>query len=101
MKEETNIDVRVLSLLLDEKADPEDKIYRRTRLYLCEPLSGVPKPGYDPEFDQEGESAGLYGIMEVKWFDLRSEASWDPSLIHDPLIYYPLKRLQQKLGYLA
>ena len=48
----------------------------------------------------EVKAAGLHGIIEVRWFDLHSEATWDPALINDPIIYLPLQRVRKKLGYL-
>ena len=60
MKEETNLETRVISLLLDQPARPEDRLYSRARTYLCEPLSGDASPGYDPEYhskEPEGRSS--------------------------------------------
>ena len=89
MKEETNLDVRVISLLIDEPGIPGG-VYRQLKTYLCESVRGEAKPGYDPEYDPEVEAAGLHGILEVKWFDLRSEEDWDTLLINDHLTYLPL-----------
>jgi 8-oxo-dGTP pyrophosphatase MutT (NUDIX family) len=103
MKEETNLNVRIVSLLLDEPpqhGEPEPATYNRSRTYLCELLSGEAKPGYDPEYDKEVEAAGLHGIVEVRWFDLRDESTWDTALVNDPIIYLPLQRIRKKLGYL-
>jgi hypothetical protein len=69
-------------------------------MYLCEPLSGDARAGYDPEYGPEVKAAGLHGIIEVRWFDLRSEATWDPALVNDPIVYLPLQRVRKKLGYL-
>ncbi|MDO9334390.1 MAG: NUDIX hydrolase [Dehalococcoidales bacterium] len=91
MKEETDLDVKVKEFILDEPGAPT---------YLCEPLSGDAKPGHDPEYAPEIEAAGLHGILAVRWFDLRSEATWDPALVNDPIIYLPLQRMRRKLGYL-
>jgi 8-oxo-dGTP pyrophosphatase MutT (NUDIX family) len=96
MKEETDLDVKVKELLLDEPAPPESRIYQRARTYLCEPLSDDAKPGYEPE----PEVASVYSIEEVKWFDLRNESTWDSLLVNDPLTYLPLQRLRRKVGYL-
>jgi ADP-ribose pyrophosphatase YjhB (NUDIX family) len=101
MKEETNLDVRVKELLFDDPTFQESDIYYRVhQTYLCEPLSGDAKPGYDPEYSPEIEAAGLHGIIGVKWFDLYNEADWDSDLVNDPKIYLPLQRLRRKLGYL-
>ncbi|OGN89078.1 MAG: hypothetical protein A2Z74_03255 [Chloroflexi bacterium RBG_13_46_9] len=95
MKEETNLDVRVVSLLLNEP-NPSKSTYRSRKTYLCAPDTGEASPGIEPELD----AASWYSIAEVKWFDLRDESSWDTELITDPLTYDQLHRVRQKLGYL-
>ena len=101
MKEETNLEVRVISTLLDEPPENgEPQTYLRSRTYLCECIGGEAKPGYDPEYSPEIEAAGLHGIIETHWFDLRSEADWDTDLVNDPIIYKPLQQIRKKLGYL-
>jgi 8-oxo-dGTP diphosphatase len=101
MKEETNLDVRVVSLLLDEPPQPkESTTYASIRTFLCEPLSEDAKPGNEPGTPPEVEEAGLIDIVEVRWFDLRDESTWDLALVNDPIIYLPLQRLRRKLGYL-
>jgi 8-oxo-dGTP pyrophosphatase MutT (NUDIX family) len=101
MKEETNLDVKVKGLLFDEPALDGDNNYQQYRTYLCEPLSSDAKPGYDPEYDPEVEAAGLHGIIEVKWFDMRSETNWDNALVNDPIIYLRIQSVRRKLGYLT
>ena len=95
MKEETNLDVRVVSLLLNEP-NPSRKIYRSRKAYLCAPNIGEASPGIEPEPD----AASWYSIVEVKWFDLRDESSWDTELIADSLTYDQLQLVRRKLGYL-
>jgi ADP-ribose pyrophosphatase YjhB (NUDIX family) len=95
MKEETNLDVRVVSLLLNE-SNPSKNTYRSRKTYLCAPNKGEASPGIEPEPD----AVSWYHIAEVKWFDLRDESSWDTELITDPLTYDQLYRVRQKLGYL-
>jgi len=96
MKEETNLDVKVVPIPLDEYDEPlrADAI---DRTYLCEPIGGRASPGYEPE----PEVSSIYSIVEVKWFDLRNESTWDSLLVNDPLTYIPLQRLRKKLGYLT
>jgi hypothetical protein len=96
MKEETNLDVKVKSILLDEPEPDEGSPYQRLQTYLCELVSGDAKPGYEPE----AEASPLYSIIEVKWFDLRDESNWDTDLLNDPLIYPPVQFIRQELGYL-
>ena len=97
MKEETNLDVRVISLLTDEPQGYPGSVYQRLKTYLCEVLGGEASPGSEPE----PEASSSYGIVEVKWFDLRSEVDWDMLLVNDPLTYLPLQSIRRKSGYLA
>jgi 8-oxo-dGTP pyrophosphatase MutT (NUDIX family) len=96
MKEETNLIVTVTKLLFDQPAPAGDKTYQRIRTYLCKPLNNDAKPGYEPE----PEASRIYGIVETRWFDLRSEKKWDTEVVNDPLTYLPLQRLREELGYL-
>ena len=95
LKEETDLDVKVLSLLLDESAHP-DSVYSFWKTYLCEADSGEASVGYEPEAD----ASSWYSITEVKWFDLRDESYWDAELVNDFISYEQLRRLRKKLGYL-
>lgn len=97
MKEETGLDVTVEGLLLEEPDTAPGTPYATLRTYLCESLSGDARPGYEPE---PGASA-VYGIVQVGWFDLASEASWDPAAVNDPITYPRLQSLRKKLGYLV
>lgn len=97
MQEETSLTVRVISLLMDEPQGYPGSIYQRLKTYLCEPLGGEPSPGYEPE----PEAAGHYSIVEAKWFDLCSEADWDPLLVSNPWIYLPMQNIRRKIGYLT
>lgn len=94
MKEETNLDVRILSLLFDEPYYYPGGAYQSIKTYLCEPNTGEASPGIEPE----PEAASHYSIVEAKWFDLRSEADWDPLLVNDPLTYLPLQKNPQETG---
>lgn len=94
MKEETNLVVAVERLLLDEPGVPGG-VYQRRKTYLCRPLEGSPSPGQEPEL----EAAAEYAIVEVRWFNLGNEPSWDSHLLEDPITYPQLKRIQNALGY--
>lgn len=96
MKEETNLVVEVTGLLLDEPGFPGAP-YPRRKTYLCEPIGGEAKPGYEPELD----AASTYAISEVKWFDLRDTSGWDRLLTEDPNTCPQVDRIREKLGYLA
>ena len=95
IKEEINLDVRIVSLLLNEP-NPTKSTYQSRKTYLCEPNTGEASPGIEPE----PESARHYRIVEVRWFNLCSEAGWDATLITDPFTYAQLQRVRRKLGYL-
>jgi len=94
MREETNLDVRVERLLLDEEISPSAG-YTRIKTYLCVPIAGEAKPGYEPEV----EASSVYGITDVAWFDLRDESSWIGTMKLDEITYPQVKRIQQALGY--
>jgi 8-oxo-dGTP pyrophosphatase MutT (NUDIX family) len=49
MKEETNLDVRILSLLFDEPYYYHGRAYQRIKTYFCEPIKGEAGPGIEPE----------------------------------------------------
>lgn len=94
MKEETQLEVAVERLLFEE-ATPEGDAYKWRKIYLCRPIAGVAKPGYEPE----QEAAADYSISAVGWVDLRDEGSWDEDLLQDPFTYPQMKKLRQILGY--
>jgi len=96
MREETGLDVAVERLLLDDPDYPGGA-YQRLKTYLCRVLAGQAAPGYEPEV----EAAELYGIVAVKWFDLRDPATWEPQVRQDPLTVATLRRIQAALGYAA
>ncbi len=88
MREETNLEVNVVRLLLDEVAD--GRIRRPwMKTFLCEAVSSTPRPGSEPE--------GFNSIVEAKWFDLRKVADWDQDLMDDPFTYPLVQRIRKKL----
>jgi 8-oxo-dGTP diphosphatase len=94
MKEETNLDVQVVRLLLDEARFP-GSVYQRAKTYLCTVVGGEAQPGYEPE----PEVAQAYAIVEVGWFDLRDQASWGMKVCSDAITYSLLLSLRSILGY--
>ena len=94
MQEETGLTVRVERLLLDMPMPPGGA-YQRHHTYLCTPLSGEARPGYEPEV----EAAQSYSIVGVKWVDLRDESSWGEDLCADRFTFAPLEGVQKVLGY--
>ena len=95
MREETNLEVSVERLVLEETSYLDDRIYAAYKTFLCRSLGGEARPGYEPEAD----AASVYSISEVGWFDLRDEAAWDDKIKSDPFTYPLLKKLQAALGY--
>lgn len=96
MKEETNLDILVTSLL-SEEPERSGVAYQTVKTYLCEITNGEASVGIEPEHEV---LMGHYNIVEVKWFDLRSEEKWDTELVKDLIIYLPLQSIRRKLGYL-
>ena len=94
MKEETNLDVQVVRLLLDEAREP-GRVYQRAKTYLCIIVGGEAQPGYEPE----PEVAQAYAIVEVGWFDMREQASWGEKVRSDATTYALLLSLRSVLGY--
>jgi 8-oxo-dGTP diphosphatase len=94
MREETSLEVAVERLLFEERVQ-QPIYYLRRRTFLCSVVSGEPSPGYEPEIDAQEN----YGIVEVKWFDLRDPASWDELLTADSFTQPQLLRLRSALGY--
>lgn len=94
MREETHLDVRVERLLLDDPIG-NNAIYARAKTYVCRVVSGEAQPGYEPEI----EVAQHYGIVEVKWFDLRAAPNWDELLRADPITFPLMQRIARALGY--
>jgi 8-oxo-dGTP diphosphatase len=94
MKEETNLEVEVVELLIDEPTLPGDP-YKRTKTFLCKPVGGEEAPGYEPEI----EAASVYAISDVKWFDLTEPVEWGQKLVEDPFTYPTMQKIRQILGY--
>ncbi len=94
MREETNLDVAVEKLLLDEHPGQEG-INWFAKTYLCRIIGGEAKPGYEPET----EASEQYGIVEVGWFDLRHPENWELLLTNDRITFPMMQRIQGALGY--
>lgn len=94
VREETNLEVQVVRLLLDEPPSHEDKGgYKRFKTYLCHPLSTQASPGYEPE----PEAAAKYAITEVGWFNLYDETTWHESILRDNITAPALRSIYQAL----
>lgn len=93
MREETNLDVAVERLLLDEPRIPGGT-YERSKTYICRPLGGVAQPGYEPE----PEFAALGAFTAVGWWDLHNEDTWDTLIREDPITSGLLRRIRAALG---
>ena len=94
MKEETHLDVSVERLLLDDSIE-NNTAYRNAKTYLCRVMGGEAKPGYEPEI----EASQYYGIVEVRWFDLRHPETWDALVFSDSIMFPLMQRIQKALGY--
>jgi ADP-ribose pyrophosphatase YjhB (NUDIX family) len=70
MKEETGLDVEVQGILLDGPEVWKESPYQRHLTYLCHPISGEAKPGFEPV----GKEESHFTIIGLEWFDLRDEA---------------------------
>ena len=93
MREETNLDVRVERLLLED--DDLGGMYDMRKTYLCRVESGSPSPGYEPEISfPEG-----YGIIETAWFHLEKPETWGEAVHKDTITHTLLRRIQNALGY--
>jgi ADP-ribose pyrophosphatase YjhB (NUDIX family) len=95
IQEETNLEVSIVSLLLNEP-NPIKSTYLSRKTYLCKPTVGEASPGLEPE----PEHSNRYSIAEVKWFDLRDESSWDSELTADPITHGQMQQIRHTLGYL-
>ena len=94
MREETNLDVSVERLLLDEPAEHYGT-YQRKKTYLCRIVGGEARPGYEPE----AQAAEIYTITDIGWFDLRHPENWDALAISDSITFPQLQRIRTALGY--
>jgi len=90
LKEETGLDVEIISLLFDE-SDAPSKNYKRRRTYLCF-SDGTPAPGIEP-------GSKRFKIKQTIWFDLRKPQLWPSGYMEDNFLIPVLKRLQKELGY--
>ncbi len=96
MKEETNLDVAIERLLLDEQWD-SDHGYKGAKTYLCRVVGGQAAPGYEPEI----EASSKYAIAQVAWFDLCDETSWGETVRQDAITYGYMQKIRAALGYPA
>ena len=92
--EETNLEVVVERLLLDEPDKPGG-MYDRHKTYVCRIIGGEAQPGSEPEVD----TPDLQTIQAVGWFDLRDPDSWDPLAQNDPITLANLTQIRAALGY--
>ncbi|MGH2607840.1 MAG: NUDIX hydrolase [Tepidiformaceae bacterium] len=91
--EETNLEVEVVRLLLDEPVI-DGRVYERSKTYLCRVVSGEASPGHEPE----PEIAANYGIHAVGWYDLMVPESWG-EVYEDRYTGPMLMRIRSALGY--
>jgi 8-oxo-dGTP diphosphatase len=95
MLEETNLDVIVERLILDDVSLPGG-IYQRLKTYLCRVANDLDaRPGFEPEPD----AASLYTIAEVHWFDLINLTELEYKVGNDPFTIPLVNRVRSVLGY--
>lgn len=93
IREETGLNVKVISLLLDQERLPEDNsLYRHRKTFLCEIIDGVAASGTEPD-------SYNYSIVEIGWFDLKNPERWDTAAKNDPQTVRILEDLRHVLGY--
>ena len=91
-REETNLDVRVEGLLLDDPNPIKNATYyQRFKTYLCTPLTLNAAPGYEPE----PEVAAFYAIAAVKWVTLADESTWGEDVLSDYITASLLRRVRE------
>jgi len=91
VREETNLEVRVLEVLLDEEPHhKEEKVYQRFKTFLCQPITTQAAPGYEPE----PEVAARYAITEVGWYSIHDETKWNGLIVKDPITAPTLRRIR-------
>jgi len=94
VREETNLEVKVVGLLLDEPAQHIDHgKYERFKTYLCQPQTMQASPGYEPEAD----AAAIYGIVDVGWYQINDETNWDELIVNDPITAPRLRKIRAAL----
>jgi 8-oxo-dGTP pyrophosphatase MutT (NUDIX family) len=93
MREETNLQVRVERLLLED--DELGGMYQQRKTYLCYVESGSASPGYEPEFPVPDG----YGIIETGWFHLGQPETWGEEVHQDNITRSMLLNIQNVLGY--
>ena len=94
VREETNLEVEVQGLLLDEVArHKDDGLYKRYKTYLCRPITSEASPGYEPE----PEASAIYAIVEVGWFNIQDESTWNEGILQDPITTSGLRRVRKAL----
>ena len=92
--EETALEVSVEALVLDEPPLMDyGGGYQRFKTYLCRPLTDEAAPGYEPE----PEAAAIYAIVEVAWFSLVDETTWNDLIISDAITAPTLRRIRMAL----
>lgn len=95
MREETSLEVHVERLLFEEGGSEGARPWIM-KTYLCRKTGGEEAPGCEPE-DPQPEG---YGIVELRWFNLRDESDWGTTVIEDRITYPQLQRIRVLLGYM-
>ncbi|MCP4405784.1 MAG: NUDIX hydrolase [bacterium] len=90
VKEETHLDVTVHTLLSKKTDEARKHDYHTYMTYLCHPQTDAARPG------SECESSLVHSILDVAWYPLWDEFTWEPEFA-EPHLYPVLKTLQGQL----
>ena len=94
VREETGLEIKVQGLLLNEVLQHKDEgPYQRFKTYLCHPITDNASPGYEPE---PGASA-IYAIVEVGWFSITDETTWNELIRKDTITRSVLQKVRKAL----
>lgn len=90
VREETELDVVVEELILATTDDTRRHDYHTYHTYLCSAERQAARPG------SECESSSVHSILEVAWYPLWEEATWEPEF-SEPHLHPLLRKLQTRI----
>lgn len=92
IKEETNLDVEIVTILFDESGTA-DNDYKRYVTYLCTPLTNA--------IEMVGkETNDLRSIMELVWYSILQEVEWTQPIL-EPHFHPSMKRIKERLSIIG
>ncbi|EPY6468047.1 NUDIX hydrolase [Clostridium sporogenes] len=78
-KEETGLDIELLPLTYESLPPIKNSMYKNMVTFIGYPVKGEANVGYDPE----EELKNLYGLVDIKWQDLRDKKGLTDVTIRD------------------